>query len=60
MELEITNNGNAIIKTDYRATEDFSLLQPALIERTGQIEDGRGVYTLTYLVKERTGWNTAS
>jgi hypothetical protein len=52
MEMEIIQNGNVIIKTDFRETEDFSLLQPALIERTGQIEDGRGVYTLTYLIKE--------
>jgi hypothetical protein len=52
LEMEIIQNGNAVIKTDFRKTEDFSLLQPALIQRTGQIEDGRGVYTLTYLVRE--------
>lgn len=54
LEMEIIQNGNAVIKTDLRKTEDFSLLNPSLIERSGQLEDGRGVYILTYLVKEVT------
>ena len=52
LEMEIIQDCKAIIKTEFRRTEEFSLTFPNLIERTGQAEDGRGVYTLTYLVKE--------
>jgi hypothetical protein len=49
----IQQNEETTIESDYITTEPFELNQPTRIERVGMLQDGRGVYKLTYLLDEK-------
>jgi len=49
-----TIEDSTIIESDFNITEPFDITKPNLIERVGMDENLNGIYTLTYVLKEKT------